>query len=63
MENEFLGTGEDGERVFGEQTQEGYLIHCEGNTESPFFFQLHEDAMFFAQLIAKKERKERDENN
>ena len=58
---EFLGTGEDGERVFGEQTQGGYLIHCEGNTETPFFFQEEKNAMFFVQLITKKER--RDENN
>lgn len=52
MSKFFLGLGVDSERIYIEKTVHGcWLIHCEGNNESPFEFSSELQARQFADLV------------
>ena len=47
-----LGTGPDGETLSLEKVNEGtWVIHCPGNSESPFEFSSELDARQFADIL------------
>ena len=47
-----LGKGADGEQVSLEQVHKAcWLVHCEGNTESPFEFTNEKDARQFVDFL------------
>jgi hypothetical protein len=49
---QYLGVGADGERVELEQVHPAcWLVHCEGNSQSPFEFETESDARHFASLL------------
>lgn len=46
------GIGEDGERLSLEKVHEAcFLLHADGNTESPFEFSSEQDALNFIGLL------------
>lgn len=48
-----LGLGADGERVELEQVHNAcWLVHCEGNSQSPFEFYSEKEARQFADFLA-----------
>lgn len=53
MPKQFLGLGADSEQVYLEQVHNScWLIHCEGNNQSPFEFSSEKDARQFADFLA-----------
>lgn len=52
LNKEFLGYGCDGEPMHLERVHNAcFLIHCEGNSESPFEFEEEQDARQFANFL------------
>jgi hypothetical protein len=55
-----LGFGMDGEPIELEQVHQAcWLVHCEGNSESPFEFEYEQDARQFADFLVKQRLNER----
>lgn len=54
MEKTYIGVGEDGEALYCQKIHEAcWLLHINGNTESPFEFSSERDVLNFAQIVGK----------
>ena len=52
MSRSFLGLGAEGERVELEKVHDAcWLVHCEGNTQSPFEFSNEVEARQFVDFL------------
>ena len=47
------GIGEEGEFLWLEKSEQGFQVHAQNNTESPFKFERLEDAEAFMNLLSK----------